>query len=642
MKHIYLALALMAPAAYAADAPLALPLADSFADASFAPFWTNERVAGNFDWEAVATSPDLPKPEPYDADGGFLLYQAYRSMKGNSARLATAPIDAATATAPVLQFFMYHHTVGQDVVKAQVSADGGEWTDVEGSEVTVGGAEVGWKEYIVPLSGSIPAGASTFRVALTAVSNYGFNIVIDNVRLFNMAGKDIGVELTSAGPMVAGLDHELTLTLSNNGPVAIAPSDYKLSVAGGECLGVYPGANVEIPALGKATIPVFVNMAEAGKIHKHDEYPFGAMVEMAGDEDASNNKSFIKLPLTYCDAPVVTGVGVERLDNGYLISWNHAVDPGFTPVNISEGFEAYDEGFTGPFGGWEALDLDRKDGGSVYNAKGSALNVGVIPEGSTWRNLVRGFEGSKMLCVTVPSAAQQDDWLISPPLDASPNTTLTLAFKIGYKNFSVSQINNFEIRYTNSDGELDPAHPERLLDALYEDVRVNIPAASSGTTDPVDMQDMVYEGIPGSAKRVAIHFKSKMTSYIANAMWIDCLTLREENPRTLVSYVVNGADGCRLNSEDLPAGVNSYLLPETESNSEGGTYIYVTALYNDGESAPSEKVLLPGAQSAIEEVGADSDAPAEYYNLQGHRVSRPVAGQPVIVRRGATVSKEVR
>ncbi len=44
MKHIYLALALMAPAAYAADAPLALPLADSFAGASFAPFWTNERV----------------------------------------------------------------------------------------------------------------------------------------------------------------------------------------------------------------------------------------------------------------------------------------------------------------------------------------------------------------------------------------------------------------------------------------------------------------------------------------------------------------------------------------------------------------------------------------------------------------------
>ncbi len=57
---------------------------------------------------------------------------------------------------------------------------------------------------------------------------------------------------------------------------------------------------------------------------------------------------------------------------------------------------------------------------------------------------------------------------------------------------------------------------------MFEDVRVTVPAASSGASDPVDLVEMIFEGIPGSAKRVAIRFKSKMTSYAANAMWIDC------------------------------------------------------------------------------------------------------------------------
>lgn len=47
-------------------------------------------------------------------------------------------------------------------------------------------------------------------------------------------------------------------------------------------------------------------------------------------------------------------------------------------------------------------------------------------------------------------------------------------------------------------------------------------------------------------------------------------------------------------------------------------------------------------QTGIEDVeAAGSDAPAEYYNLQGVRVAQPEAGQVYIVRRGAVVTKEL-
>lgn len=632
-----------APFATAADGLLALPLADSFADGSLAPFWTAERVSGNFDWEAVAAPEDKPSPEPFDGDGGLLYYHSFRSMKGNSARLATAPIDAASATAPVIQFYLYHHNVGNDLVKVQVSADGGEWADVPGSEVTIGGDAVGWKQYIVPLSDAIPAGASQFRVALTAVSAYGFNIVVDNVRIFNMAGKDLSIALAADGPIVAGHTSILKMTVSNNSATAVAAGDYAVTVTTPEGIAVDVPETVDVPALGMAVLPLSVTI-NAMHASAAESYDFAAAVTMEGDEEVANNSASIAVETAFSKNPVVTGVGVERVDGADMLSWNHAIDPDYAPVALTEGFESYEEHFGGPFGGWEALDLDGKGGSDqVYNAQGSALNVGAIPQGSTWRNLVRGFEGEKMLCVTVPSGAQQDDWLISPLIEADPQSTLTLSFKIGFKNFSVSQINNFEILYTNSDAELDPARPATLLNAMFEDVRVNIPAASSGTTDPIDLEEMVFEGIPGTARRVAIHFKSKMTSYIPNAIWLDCLSLTEVSPVELLGYNVYEVGGWwGLNEEPIPAGTNSFVIPAAADGGLATRKVFVTAIYNDGEAAPSEIVEIKGAQSALEIETSDAAAPAEYFNLQGIRVANPAPGTLLIRRTGSSVVKVVK
>lgn len=48
-----------------------------------------------------------------------------------------------------------------------------------------------------------------------------------------------------------------------------------------------------------------------------------------------------------------------------------------------------------------------------------------------------------------------------------------------------------------------------------------------------------------------------------------------------------------------------------------------------------------GGTTGIENVVVDGNVEAEYYNIQGMRIHEPVKGQIYVVRRGATVTKEL-
>ena len=68
------------------------------------------------------------------------------------------------------------------------------------------------------------------------------------------------------------------------------------------------------------------------------------------------------------------------------------------------------------------------------------------------------------------------------------------------------------------------------------------------------------------------------------------------------------------------------------------------ALYTWGDDVPMEGyVILPeGYDSGVESIlGDDSNAPVEYYNLQGVRLAQPEKGQLVIVRKGSKAAKVI-
>lgn len=93
---------------------------------------------------------------------------------------------------------------------------------------------------------------------------------------------------------------------------------------------------------------------------------------------------------------------------------------------------------------------------------------------------------------------------------------------------------------------------------------------------------------------------------------------------------------------DYPAGTGTScaitgLQPETEY------YYTVSALGADAlRSRPSQEIAVTTGkpQSGIDDItAAETDAPVEYFNLQGMRIARPAPGQVVIRRQGASVQK---
>ncbi len=65
--------------------------------------------------------------------------------------------------------------------------------------------------------------------------------------------------------------------------------------------------------------------------------------------------------------------------------------------------------------------------------------------------------------------------------------------------------------------------------------------------------------------------------------------------------------------------------------------------YSADNAAATAEPITPEdyTTTGIGNVAVDTDAPAEYYNLQGVRIARPAAGSVCIVRRGNTVSKTI-
>ncbi len=126
-----------------------------------------------------------------------------------------------------------------------------------------------------------------------------------------------------------------------------------------------------------------------------------------------------------------------------------------------------------------------------------------------------------------------------------------------------------------------------------------------------------------------------------------------------IEYVRTGTRGS-LAVDDIKVGLPCYALVPVEGYSEypagSGTscavsgldadteYFYtVVAVSGDMRSLVSNEIAVRTSKSSgIDDVAADitdADAPAEYYNLQGARVSHPERGQLYILRRGSTAVK---
>lgn len=555
------------------EAPLKLPFADSFAGASFGDVWTAEILVGNYNWEALSSSSKTPKvSESYDNDGGFAFYNAFDAPEGNSARLYTAPIEHTAGAQPIAEFYVYLHKQS-DTLKLQVKCDDGDWTDVPGAQLTMNQAPEGWTKFQFPIASVIADDCTTFRLAFVVESNYGFCVLLDKVRIYAPANKDLEATLTSApSTVVAGNDIKLDFAVTNNSMSDVSAADYSLSLVTDFPNTIEQPESTDIPAGAEKQISVTIPVSAAETLPA--TYSFALKVDYEGDELPDNNTSAsATVELTFANKDVPSNPKATQQDDGSIkLTWEYATPEA---LNVGTSFENFEDGFTGPFDGFTSIDLDKVAGDDYCKATGSAFNVINSP-------IIRGADGNGVIGVTLDGNRQQDDWLISPKLNCQEGNTMDLSFLIAMRKFSVISSNRytFEVLYTTDD-TYDPLAPSMKFTK-----RVVMRETDSPNYSDFYMQELFYtlsvRDIPAEAKYIALHFISKI-SY-SSALWLDNIKIQENITDKLLGFNVYEKGVGRVNDSVIGPSDREFTIPDT--NLKRQRY-FITAVYERGESAPS-------------------------------------------------------
>lgn len=630
---------------------VSLPFSDSFAGAVLDKSkWAVESSGGKGTWEAVSVvlpGQFLGNWSAQDEDGGFASYDGWNGNAGDYARLITAPITKASSTAPVLDFWFRHsHSRGcKNYIKVQVKTDGGDWTDIEGAVVPTYIETLddgGWVYYKYPLESYI-RNCETYQIAFYGV-NDGIStyLPVDNVKIYNVADKDLNIGgIYVPETVTAGRDLEVTVTVDNRGAAAISASDYTVSISGN-----FPNAF----EISKVDIPAFTaaNVVAKAKVTAEDvldgpDYNVKATVKVSGNAAGAVESSETKT-VTAEFTEFMSPLSPKATEKGSSIalSWGSVKDLDHSLINIMETFndlqareqverptedgktdKVWVDGVKGDFNGFISVDMDKQDGGSYYSTSGSEFQVfkdfmtGSIPQGHS----------GQYIGLTVPPNIQQNDWLITPELKASKDGLLSLQARIAYIHRESDSYNNtLEVLYATEDyKKTDPT------DAFKHKIMQTTSKATSG--------DLPHDGlfhwlrindIPAEAKYIALHFITK--SALQSGVWIDRIWVSETDRCPLEGYYVYRRGTGRLNSTPLTPQELSYVLAG-ESGALQGVY-YVTALYEQGESEPSDMVgNLTGVASvengAISIVafpegvvisGADGQT-ASVYSISGSKVA---------------------
>lgn len=611
--------------------PVALPFAESFAGASPGEMEA-EKITGSYTWEA-AKSGSSPTCQPQDSDGGLVTYRSYNSQTGNSARLITPEIVGSSATNLTLTYWIYKNTSGNndDHVVIEVSKDGADWVTVDGSKCTVKGDKAGWEEQTLSLQ-SYVAGATRFRVAVRAISGYGYNTHIDNVKLFNALTKDLVVAPIEIDAVVnAGTSREVKVSVTNKGADALAAGDYSIALLLDEdAVDMAQGPAIQPNETVDVTFKLAFNALHAGKAHK-----LTAKVLYDDDEDMTNNEAEADFSVVASAHPTVLNFKAEHTDDGILLSWEAPIDnTGYEPTEISEDFANCtnvnsDETILGGTD-WTVVDADGVEAATTsYGFKSGTWNVFE----STSSYAPQSQRGGKFIAMISPRGGAPDDWLISPELKPFDGMYYNLEFSAG----------------TNTDGS--------KFEVLYSETT---PAIASFTLVQEVAVKKGYSGfawnnysvaVPGTAKYIAIRNVSASSDYNYPLVGIDYVSVKSDLP-LIVGYNVYDENG-KINDE--PLSETQYLVPENDLQRETGVRTFRgTALYDDGESIFSEAATLTGVTSAetpnagvsIVPGGIETGGAASVYTLDGRRVAHiTVPGRILlpsgvyIVRSGGSVIK---
>lgn len=547
--------------------PCQLPWGDSFANGQTPSAWIVQNLSGSgaCEWQACQETSGVPSE---DGDNG--LVAGFTPWSGDQTRLISGKMEIpADAAYPVIQAYYYNIEGGTNTVELQVEEYGQPgFITVESHENCL---PEGWIRMMAPLD---DWKGKTVRFALQTTMGNQYYSVFDNLRIYDQPECDLRIgSISLPASAKPGDSIKLSAKVSNNGWDDNEGFSAVLLRDGQE---VGRREDLFVPVYGEMQVEFLEEVTPLFGSQTH----YAIKLVCEGDANPADNltaEANLKIDLPAW--PAVTGLTAATDRQNVTLHWERPDLEGGALAAETDSFEDYEAGGLDGFGNWTVVDIDED---STYGIEGVEYEALYSPMAfmvfdSTWPGTEEypdnfaAHTGTKYAVAMASLFSQNDDWMISPELSGEAQTVSFYA-----KSFDAGYRESIELLYSTDGTEIS------------EFVRVG-----RDTGVPGDWTLYSYN-LPEGAKHFAIRCVSE-----------DQFMLMVDD----VSYTPAGQTGSVLKLEGYRVWRDGEMLGSVagesfiDESAEPGSHTYcVTALYDRGESAPSEFVTI--------EVAGDSGAEA--------------------------------
>ncbi|MDE6682135.1 MAG: choice-of-anchor J domain-containing protein, partial [Muribaculaceae bacterium] len=552
--------------------PYNTPYRESFNN-NYGGILGSTKINGEVAW-SVGYDDYLAGVNSQDGDDAMIVMAA--NSPGDAGAIYTGKISLANSEDPSVSVYVYQFTdngVKDDENEFEIEvreANKGEYKSIY-KVVNNTLPLPGWNRIVVPLSDYKD---KTIQVRLKATANsYSYylidNLIIDHIYQSNIGIVDIEV------PEMVNPDEEFEIKVEiENSSLTDADSFSAELLRDDEVIDSYHDLSLPQGQLKSIVFNRSLSIVEA----KNVEY----MVRLSWNKDEyeSDNEMYaFPIRVRQTDLPPVEAIRGSVEGSAVRLEWDALDMAKYDGEAVTDSFEEYEPFSMNPGGEWKFVDMDK-----ARTAIPQGVEIDGLGDDHAYAFIVMNadhpaFNGTfkansgKQYLMASYAAAQNDDWAISPRLSGDAQTITFYA-----KNYyEVHGKETIEVRYSVSGN-----NPEDFTGI-----------ALTKTLEGSDW-DYITIDLPQGARYAAIHYISndQYMLFIDDFSYVPAAWSERVNH---VGYNVY-RNGKRINP--TPVTAPSYV----DSEFSGDVNVYhVTAVYDEGESAPSAP-FRPDL-SGIDEIG---------------------------------------
>lgn len=561
--------------------PYTLPYSETFDNGSVASglWWMN--VSGSSSWylNGDVVSPAGGQPGVAVFDGC-----------GDESYFATGKISPAGASNMKLYFNLRSEFAENASMTVQVQKSDGTVDNLKTYEFDSPDDMTPWLSECLSLSKY----ANERYIIVRFLGNGRGLLPIDNVQVRDVYSDDLAAAVSAPEKLKKGETGKVTVMVTNCGENNASAYSIRL-FEGDKAIETKDVADVLAPMETDTlafdyTPSIFLDGTSV---------ELTAQVVYVLDKDRSNNTASATLQLIGSQKPAPASATVCNSSEGAVIEWTAPADG---KQKIAESFEDYDTWTADNFGGWTCIDGDKGYAGALFNGydygnqgtpfafeifEPNAISSDILESNPEMTPHTGNKYAAAVFSVSDDSFLDADNWLISPSLSGEKQTV---------KFFALNQ------------GDSENNYPE-TIELLYSTAgtdSADFKLVKTVTVESGAWEEVTFD-VPQGAVRFAIHHITAEGGFM---LGIDDVEYVAGNG------VLTGYNIYRDNV--LLKSVGASDLHYVDAGGNDGSVYAVTAVYTDGESAPTIATLVPDAIHAIE--AGDNAKPFNVYTVDGKLV----------------------